>query len=45
MITSKLININLTLKSNRIHFIALNPVIVDKCGHRWLWCDPNFYLF
>ncbi|KAG1940199.1 serine/Arginine-related protein [Pimephales promelas] len=22
--------------SNRIHFIALNPVIVDKCGHRGL---------
>jgi len=27
-----------------IHFIALNPVILDKCGHRGLRCDPN-YLF
>jgi len=30
--------------SKRIHFIALNPVIVDKFGHRGFRCDPNFYL-
>jgi len=24
--------------------IALNPVIVDKCGHRGLGCDFHFYL-
>jgi len=32
------------LKPQSIHFIALNPVNVDKCGHRGLRCDPYFYL-
>jgi len=26
------------------NFIVFNPVIVGKCGHRGLRCDPNFYL-
>jgi len=26
------------------YIVALNPVIVDKCGHRGLGCDSNFHL-